>query len=52
MGIIKRVTDPTDWVSSLVTVMKPNRKIKNHIHTHELPILRSNDWVSIRFNNN
>ena len=28
LGIIKRVTDPTDWVSSLVTVMKPNGKIR------------------------
>ena len=28
LGIIKRVTDPIDWVSSLVTVMNHNGKIR------------------------
>ena len=24
-GVVVRLTDPTDWVNSMVTVMKPNK---------------------------
>ena len=36
LGIIEQVTDPTPWVSSLVTVLKPNGQIRVCIDPKDL----------------
>ena len=36
LGIIEQVTDPTPWVSSLVTVLKPNGQIRVCIDSRDL----------------
>ena len=36
LGIIEQVTDPTPWVSSLVTVLKPNGQIRVCIDSKDL----------------
>ena len=39
LGIIERVTDPTPWVSSLVTVLKPNGQIRVCIDSKDLNLV-------------
>ena len=47
LGIIEQVTDPTPWVSSLVTVLKPNGQIRVCIDPKDLnPVLRRSHYPS------
>ena len=36
LGVIERAQEPTDWVNSMVTVVKPNGKLQICIDPHDL----------------
>ena len=36
MGVIKKVTEPTEWVNSLVAVEKPNKGVRLYLDPREL----------------
>ena len=36
LGVIERIQDPTDWVNSMVTVIKPNGKLRICIDPRDL----------------
>ena len=36
LGVIEKVEEPTDWVNSMVTIVKPNGKLRICIDPHDL----------------
>ena len=36
LGVIERAQEPTDWVNSMVTIVKPNGKLRICIDPHDL----------------
>ena len=36
LGVIEKIHEPSDWVNSMVTVVKPNGKLRIQIDPHDL----------------